>query len=29
MFISSLIDLLFNTLLTQVINMILAAIFGT
>ncbi len=29
MFISSLIDLLFNTLLTQIVNMILAGIFGT
>ncbi len=29
MFISSLIDLIFNTLLTESVNMILAAIFGT
>ncbi len=29
MFISSLIDLIFNTLLTQIVNLILAIIFGT
>ncbi len=29
MFISSLIDLIFNTLLTEIVNLILAAIFGT
>ncbi len=29
MFISSLIDLLFNTLLTQIVNMIVAGILGT
>ncbi len=28
MFISSLIDLIFNTLLSQIVNLILAAIFG-
>ena len=29
MFIDSLIDLIFNTLLTEIVNLILAAIFGT
>ncbi len=29
MFISSLIDLIFNTLLTEIVNLILAIIFGT
>ncbi len=29
MFISSLIDLIFNTLLIQIVNLILAVIFGT
>ncbi len=28
MFIDSLIDLIFNTLLTEIVNLILAAIFG-
>ena len=29
MFISSLIDLIFNTLLAEIVNLILAVIFGT